>query len=677
MILIVVPGASGTGATAASIQIAQTVQLTPGLNGSQIGFPATSAWWAAPVQSATLSFQTPSSMDTQASNLSVFGPSTGRPVWTWSGAFGQSAVSGSSGPVTANNGTAQGSILLPIAALSPSAAELSSGGHTLSGDYSLELQVGQYPAVSRSGAQQFGPLTPVQWAMPASGTITSAASAIAPNGSIVVAIGDSTGHLTVYSAFPGLDGVILFQGSLASPNPVSDVVIRELSASGLLTIAAGDGGDVFLLSQIPNGQFHANVLTPPNSIQAQNPSVEQVCLLTYGDGTPAVVATTSDGFLTVSNWTGSGINGGWTTLSVLTRISGSPRALSSYTGSSNGTDLIAVAGPSAVEMYSVNGTSFSGGAAISVGSAGPDSLAFDSTGQHLFVGGSDGKIYALSSPSWSAQALALAGLGGSPLVSLDAVLQSNPLELVLISGNSTIYVAQDPLSSTPTLLDLGQVASSDQASSPQVAPLDAPGEPDILLADGGSMWFSQWEGTFSSALIPEWSNLLAQASASITPTTDPYGDRMVTIPIHLTVTGGTATLGNTAVEYNLTSKADITASIRSFLSASKNHTSPFEILIDSGSPGMLHVTLDLTFQGPSSVAWFEPAVVLISRYGFLAAAAALAIGAVLVLWGNRGHRPTVQLRKSESGPWSPEVKSPGVEPSATPSSKASSRERQA
>lgn len=588
------------------------------------------------IHNVSLLESTPSVPGTGPANTSIL-TSGGQVLWSWPGTLGTSVLSSQAQGIVADNGTTHAYLSIPTATLLSGSAGLFSTQGDLSGDYTLKLSVGNSAIVSRSGSAGYSPFQNVNWASSAqSGLLSTFGMMTTQNGSWVMALGDQNGFLTVYGGYPGLQGSMLLNTGLAPPTPVGDIIVADMFHRGMASIAATDGFDLFLLSQMPGGSFQSTVFPVPSNSSAL-PQLRDVATGSLASGNPFVVATSDTPVVYVTNYTGTGVSNGWSSpLSKFATMPWVPASLTVFDNSTTGNNSLAIGGLSSVLVYEVSGSSSTLRVHIGLpnGTEAND-LAFSTNGNALFIAGSDGNLYRAEAPQWNAQVVNLSiPLTGAPLLRLAHYSSSQGERLGVMDGQNNVYVLTGLSSSTLSAIKLAGPQQGTVSTNIRFGNLFGYREADLLTGAGNSLWAALSESNFNSTQVPGWLPSLKDEMSSTPLTNDGAGNLIHRIVVNLTVSGGAARLVSSPILYNGTEWSDVSSELAQSLNSVAGTSKSVNLTIRASGPGVFGLQIVIVYSIPTPQTSLDIFMTLVSREAIWIVIGTIAIGGAFFLSGS-------------------------------------------
>lgn len=136
--------------------------------------------------------------------------------------------------------------------------------------------------------------------------------------------------------------------------------------------------------------------------------------------------------------------------------------------------------------------------------------------------------------------------------------------------------------------------------SPQLASVYAFGEEDALAAYGKGIYSSEYSPTFNATSLGNLENITQDAIPGSPLSKDSDGNPQVSIPVSLTVHGGTAEFRGIRIGYNYTRTLNVTSWIHSEIPSNHSRGGIENYTLEgvSARAGIVHFSLQVTFYVP-------------------------------------------------------------------------------
>ncbi|MDE1837387.1 MAG: hypothetical protein KGJ23_12345 [Euryarchaeota archaeon] len=604
------------------------------------------------LRAASLQLQTPEAFQPGPGGITI--GTSGASIWRWPSTAGEvTSFAGSSQIIAGNNSTVSRILIPQGSSIYGGAVSVAPSAGPLSGNYSVLFTVGSNPVLSINGRQDYLPLVPIPSAVTAS-TITSLGAAPEPNGSTMIAAGTEDGSLRFFDFAP--DEGLVYSGTfpLGYSSPVTQTLASSLPYSAYsVSLISASGPLLFVLNQTRTGVWVEETIKVAQDLTTA-PAVTGLDIARFSNGFPALIAGTADGTLEVSNYTGTGAAGGWgSILAPLFNFGKSCSVPVSTFQEANGDNLLAAGCGSNIDVFSLSGANFTHVASL-VLPPGVDarSMSFNDSGTLLIVGSSTGAVFDSGWPwkSWNqAQGLPLSNSG---VVGILALPQSGgTTRAVFETSDGALYEVTD-VSDGSRPVGLGSAGSSVAPGTIRLASVFGYSGGDLLVASGlqieGARSTARFQGTVLGA---SWSSALSNSLVGSAPVFDAFGNKLVPVPITLTVQGGSGLVSNPMVEYNDTWSTNLSAQeFPGTMPLPSPNLRALNLSILALQGGLLHISVLFDYGGspPPSGA---PAVLLaveaqLSRFGpYVVGIAGVAGGALLAVGKLRyGHGPRGRSR---------------------------------
>jgi hypothetical protein len=485
--------------------------------------------------------------------------------------------------------------------------------------------------------------------------IASFAMGREPNGSVLSAIGEQGGNLTLFQSFPGVPGRLVYSVGLAPPAPVSAVSVEPLSSGANLSVAATAGNDVFILTPTPKG-WAEYILQLPSSVGALD-SVSNIAIVQYPTGGAGVVVAVPLKGLFITNLTGYGPEEAWENpLSTLMSTIGSgPIYLtSSFTGTFA---QLGVGQGSHIETIDLSGTGMNvSNSAILPSNDTVSAITSDSNGSSLFIAGQKGTLWTenMEIPG----TLNLAYQENASITSMSYFASPSLQLLGLLTTSGTVTVIKSPLS-LPSILSVGTFQDLGHLATLEFGAINSSTGDDLVLASSGILYVIPSTLTFNSTIVGGWEGALQDAVDSASRVGGFGTAQSVRVPVTLSATNSSIHLVGTAIEYNVTQQVSLNLSGNLTHSVTTGVVN-LPLLVSVRSFGTIHLTvvfIFLTSPPPGSISWFSSGIGwLASRltpFTLLIAISATIAGVILVSLGTHFHSRRPRTKRLPTTPQEP------------------------
>lgn len=620
------PAASGTTVPVVVTLLSQALDL-PGSNGSQpIQFKVSNLSEGSSLSGATLEISTPSNPSQGPSGVLILS-STKETLWSWPTGFGWAGTQQGAW-LTADNQTVQRGLSIPTESrIQAVQGTIGSTRGALSGNYSVQASVGDLKVFNRSGAETYTPLAPLGWGNSISG-ISSIAVGSEPNGTSLLALGESTGTLNLFLFYPGQAGQLVYTTVLSAPSSVTGLVLVTLPESPLLSVVAISGSYGYICQQNGLGTWETIVLPIPVGQGDVAPTATSLAFVHYETGQGVIVVGTTGSQLVAWNYsTFSGFQGTGRFLAALPWV---PTSMTGYSQPGDAAQLI-VGGSDQVSFYSLASQSVSLESTLTLSDqATVTTLAVNSSGNLVMIGDSEGALTPALGPPWTLGSSL--SLGTDPVVGTAFANAPNGT-VIADTANNTVFAAVDSGTSVSGLHFLGSVTSPYGAEPVAMGPIFGFGEEDLLVPTGGTLWASASTANFISTSMPGLlSNVtLALQNAPHSKASD--GTEWSNVSVDLTSHGGSTTISSLLVVYAFDYNVSITSLVAAALKANTAVGRTVSITVNSATGGQVMISAQMTVLEPAPPSVWGSLVDFLGVDGLLAAIALAVAGGVLTALG--------------------------------------------
>lgn len=546
------------------------------------------------VSAAILSIETPSLGQQSPANLSIQFPN-GKNVWNWPYPYGEFSVSNQTSPLEASNSSATRMAVWPAGArIQNGVAAVQALHDILQTPYSMTLTVGNTPVLSRVGGSHWLPFTPISWVVSPNGTSTASVVDL-QNGSAVLALGDNLGNIQIYRFYPGGLGSEVYSDSISTPTPILLMTSGDFLGNGVPDIVTATQSivNVFTAAGPQSSWTRIPILLP--YLNGSTSSAKGLAWGSYPSGNPFIVVSTASGGIFVSNWTLGGPWDGWNQFHLLAQVSGGPMSLSTAKTPFGSTE-IAFGDSEGIQIANINA---SGSVSIrtlsNMTGTNVNTVALNSSGEGIVAGGADGRLYRAQYPNWTLDAFYTSN-NSSPVTSVSMTYSDGQDLLVTDDYNYQITAIVSPFNSQPEILPIangyGPVA--------WIGGITGNFQPDVYSTGSNGMYVAESEQLFDSAIASKWTQTVQNIVSYSAPTTDTQGNKIVDVPVSLSVSGGEAELSTCYASYNSTITVNVTPLVSKYFEAQETARAYFPIQVNSEIPGAIHMDLTVYFVSPST-----------------------------------------------------------------------------
>lgn len=634
LVLVLIVPAHAAGSSSSETVLSRQLDFSGNNSTPSVSFNLPVLSRGATISSSTLEVATVANPQLGPANLTLKS-GTNTTLWRWPEGFGW--YGSQSGPwLTADNQTITRVLQLPTHAnIVDAQAALENSVGSLEGNYVVNATLNSGPLFERSGGEGYGPIRPLGWGGTGS-NLTVAALGSEFNGTSLVAVGDNKGILSLYLLSPGELGQQVYQTTLSAPFPVVAVSVTKFPNTGSLSVVAISGSNVYVIEQTASNGWGTSILTVPSSTNSISPFLTSLEVIRYENGYPAILAGATNSQLYVWNWSASlgsfGFPNPGQTLKSLPWV---PESLScnSHIGDPS---LVAVGGNEQIQILNVTTQSVSVMTTLALpNGVSANSVSFNSSGNLLVAGGSDGSLYPFAGPGW--QSSKVVTLSVEPIVgfSFDTQLYNNTL-VVDTQGNN-VYTVFGVGSGNPSVRVLGIISSGGVIGPPVTGPIFGSGESDLVIPAGIALMGSISTATFNATQIDAFQSGLTSALPTSSISFDNYSNEWSNVPVRLDSQGGKVSLWGVYVAYQLTQDVSITGLISNTVHSGSTGSQKVTFSFSATMPGQIYIMVTLDILEPPPLSLWQPYYQFFIANGLYLAEALAVAGTALTIAGVRGY----------------------------------------